>query len=61
VFGPRQLRSTIQVWGAQSSGTFMLVPGSGGGAKLGKLAGYGSRAVGFNPDGCVYIRLTKIV
>lgn len=35
-------------------------PGSGGGARLSKLAAYGSQAPGANPNGAVFVRLTKV-
>lgn len=38
-----------------------FVPGGGGGAKINKLSGYGSKASGFNPNGVVIIRITKLV
>lgn len=51
VYGPRQPRS----------GGRLTIPGTGGGAKVNKLMPYGSNAPGFNPNGAVFIRLTKIV
>jgi hypothetical protein len=36
------------------------MPGTGGGARLNRTAGYGSRALNFNPNGAVLIRLTKV-
>lgn len=56
VYGPRQSKQN-------SSSDYMakpIVPGSGGGAKLGKTAHYGSRAPGANPNGVVQIRFVKI-
>lgn len=38
----------------------LIVPGTGGGAKLPGKRYYGSRAVGFNPNGAVLIRLFKV-
>lgn len=37
-----------------------IIPGGGGGAKLPGKRYFGSRAVGFNPDGAVVIRLFKV-
>lgn len=53
VYGPGQLASR------DSSGA-LTIPGGGGGAKLNKLARYGSFATGYNPAGAVLIRLTKV-
>lgn len=39
----------------------LMYPGSGGGAKLSKLARYGSHAPAYNPNGVLQIRLTKLV
>lgn len=37
-----------------------LIPGGGGGARPDKNLKYGSRALGFSPDGVVVLRLTRI-
>jgi hypothetical protein len=39
---------------------YLIVPGCGGGARINKSQGFGSRAPGFSPDGAVLIRVTKI-
>lgn len=44
----------------KSFGGYMIAPGGGGGAKLPGKRYFGSRVVGFNPDGAVLIRLFKI-
>lgn len=56
VYGVGQLGSTDP-----SILTPIRRPGSGGGARLSKLAAYGSHAPGANPNGAVFIRLTKVV
>lgn len=56
VYGPRQSRQLFTGFGVSQ----ILIPGSGGGAKLSKLATYGSRSPGANPNGAVFIRLTKV-
>lgn len=53
VFGPGELPHYDAV-GA------LMFPGGGGGARLNKLARYGSHAPAYNPNGVVQIRLTKI-
>jgi|tagenome__1003787_1003787.scaffolds.fasta_scaffold18518601_1 hypothetical protein len=61
VFGPRQQR---QAWAQTPSGiivpTSLIYPGTGGGAKAPGRRYYGSRAVGFNPNGLVLLRLMKL-
>lgn len=37
-----------------------VFPGAGGGARINKAAGYGSHAVGYSPNGAVFLRLTKV-
>ena len=66
VYGVRESRSTPPpppgyISGPQFGIGKLIVPGSGGGARLNRLSGYGSTAPGFNPNGVVFIRLTKIV
>lgn len=53
VFGPGELPH----YDNQGKLTY---PGGGGGARLNKLARYGSHAPAYNPNGVVQIRLTKI-
>lgn len=65
VYGVRESRSTPPPPPGWTSGTAygsgkVIVPGSGGGARLNRLSGYGSNAPGFNPNGVVFIRLVKI-
>lgn len=45
----------------QTVGTFELVPGTAGGARVLKNLKYGSRTNGYNPNGVVVVRLTRIV
>lgn len=52
VYGPRQNRS--------GSAQIQQIPGFAGGAKLNKLAVYGSLVQGGNPNGAVFIRVMKI-
>lgn len=72
VYGNRQDRTAFAgrpwslvggVWvpGAAGPSTgSLIVPGTGGGAKLPGKRNYGSRAPGFSPNGAVLIRLFKI-
>lgn len=55
VVGVREARSPDP-----TENTLLLVPGGGGGAKVNQLFAYGSHAPGFNPNGIVVLRLTKI-
>lgn len=43
---------------AESSGPEL--PGCGGGARLNRLRGFGSRADGYDPNGAVFIRITRV-
>jgi hypothetical protein len=43
-----------------SSFSKVVIPGGGGGAKANRTLKYGSRASGFSPNGCVFLRLYKI-
>lgn len=73
VYGNRQDRSAFAgrqwalvggVWVPSPAGVGSgspLTPGAGGGAKLPGKRYYGGRAVGFNPNGAVLIRLFKVV
>lgn len=40
--------------------THLIVPGSGGGARAPGKRYYGSRAIGFKPEGLVLLRLMKL-
>jgi hypothetical protein len=44
----------------QTPTPYLIVPGGGGGARINKSQGFGSRAPGFSPDGAVLVRVTKI-
>jgi hypothetical protein len=48
------------VWKQETTGSALIVPGGGGGAKAPGKRYYGSRAVGFKPDGMVLLRLMKL-
>lgn len=66
VYGVRESRSSPPPPPGWISGNFIgigkqIIPGGGGGARLNRLSGYGSNALGFNPNGVVFIRLIKIV
>lgn len=50
----------LPVYSAPSSSGSLIVPGTGGGAKLPGKRYYGSRAVGASPNGAVLIRLFKV-
>lgn len=52
VYGQRQAR--------QAQDGRVILPGGGGGAKLPGGRKYGSRALGFNPNGVVILRLYKV-
>lgn len=59
VFGDRGLRMATSE--AMNRGNPMeVISGSGGGARANRQLPYGSRAVGYNPNGIVLIRLTRI-
>lgn len=74
VYGQRQDRSTSYRENWYHSNTmakepmqviytatgYLIVPGCGGGARINKSQGFGSRAPGFSPEGAVLIRVTKI-
>jgi hypothetical protein len=60
VFGPGQPGKLPTPSPIGWTDTNPILPGSGGGAKAHKTLKYGSRAPGFNPNGCVFIRLYKI-
>src|ERR1044072_3008737 len=73
VYGPRQQRQSYNeiVWDIDPStgaaiarGTVgtgkLIVPGTGGSAKAPGKRYFGSRAIGYNPNGLVLIRLIKI-
>lgn len=76
VYGPRQQRQLYVVRAVGWSGSVdgdeprydqqvegapkFLIPGTGGSAKAPGRRYFGSRAIGFNPNGLVLIRLIKI-
>ena len=60
VYGARGSQSNEVIWTVDLSSGKMVIPGTGGGARLNKLSGFGSYATGFNPNGVVAIRLMKI-
>jgi hypothetical protein len=50
------------VFGPEGSvGTQEIIPGTAGGARVLKNNKYGSRSAGYNPNGVVIVRLTRIV
>lgn len=62
VYGPQQGPSQ---WVMTRNGVLVpsgssIVPGTGGGARAPGKRYYGSRAIGFKPDGLVLIRLMKL-
>jgi hypothetical protein len=59
VFGDRGLRVTSPE-AMNLSIPQAVVPGGGGGAKANRQMPYGSRAIGYNPNGIVLIRLTRV-
>lgn len=52
IYGNGQARSTQQ--------SEPIIPGGGGGVKADKKLRYGSRAIGFNPNGLVFLRVYKV-
>jgi len=60
VYGSRQSRSAYpNPWNPPNNG--LILPGTGGGARISTLMAYGSRAPSFNPNGAVFIRVMQIV
>lgn len=73
VYGPRQQRQIylqprftydpvtgVAIASAPVSTNALIVPGTGGSAKAPGKRYFGSRAIGYNPNGLVLIRLLKI-
>lgn len=61
VYGPRQMPSSyVKTQSGLLVPTHIVVPGSGGGARAPGKRYYGSRAVGFKPEGLVLLRLMKL-
>ena len=59
VYGARQSRS-LSTSTQIPQPPRLIVPGSGGGARISTLMAYGSRAPSFNPNGAVFIRIMQI-
>lgn len=58
VYGPGQSGGNLP--SATAADHLKTAPGGGGGARINKTLKYGSKALGYNPNGAVFIRMFKI-